>query len=506
MLQDMLLLFCSVLCSRAHNILVESMIMISGLLVAFVLYLGIVFSIGIAAAFYRKKSKQAVDADFILGGRSTHWLLTALSAHAADMSDWLFMGLPAAVYMLGGTQVWIPIGLLCGMFSAWHFIARPLRIASAHYGASTIASFFQKRYSDTSGLIGAVTALISFFFFSIYISVGLKGIGYVLESAFGINYHLGIGIALLVIVSYLLVGGFASVALLDLFQGIFLLCMLILVPVVAFIKVGSLQAMLNAAAIRQVSLALIPDWSVYNLLGIFLNPFAWCLGYFGMPHILTKFMGTENPDDLYKAKYFGIAWQICATGAAVAVGVVGIAYFQTAFLVKPELIFVLMAKTLFTPFFAGIVLCAIVAATISTVDSQLLVLAGIITEDFYKGLINPRASTAQMQRVYNAALLTAALIGFVLAWHESSTIMGLVRYAWAGLGAAFGPLMIMSLYSEYPNRYGALAGIITGAGVAAVWDMLNPLIISMPIYAIVPAYFASTCAIYGVSWFTHKSR
>jgi solute:Na+ symporter, SSS family len=477
--------------------------MIDGLLVAFILYLGVVFIIGIAAA-YRKKDQSKSDSDFILGGRSTHWLLTALSAHAADMSDWLFMGLPAAVYMLGGTQVWIPIGLLCGMFLAWHYVARPLRIASAQYGASTIASFFQKRYNDGSGLIGAVTALISFFFFSIYISVGLKGIGYVLESAFGINYHVGIGIALVVIVSYLLVGGFASVALLDLFQGIFLLCMLILVPLVAFMQIGSVQALYDAAAVKQVSLVLFPEWSLHGLLSIMLNPFAWSLGYFGMPHILTKFMGIENPDDMYKAKYFGITWQLCATGAAVLVGIIGIAYFQNEHIVKPELIFVLMAKTLFAPFFAGIVLCAIVAATISTVDSQLLVLAGIITEDFYKGLINPQASVIKMQRVYTGALLGAAAIGFAVAWHESSTIMGLVRYAWAGLGASFGPLMVVSLYSQYPNRYGALAGILTGAGVAATWDIINPLLTTMPIYAMVPAYVASVCAIYGASWITQR--
>jgi solute:Na+ symporter, SSS family len=470
--------------------------MITGLLAAFVLYLGVIFIIGISVACC-KKSKDT--SDFILGGRSTHWLLTALSAHAADMSDWLFMGLPAAVYVYGGTQMWIPIGLLCGMFSAWHFIAKPLRIVSAQLGASTIASFFQKRYNDNSGLIGAVTALISFFFFSIYISVGLKGIGYVLEAAFGINYHLGIAIALLVIVSYLLVGGFASVALLDLFQGIFLLGMLVLVPLVAFMKIGSFDALIDAAKIKKVSLALIPDWSMHSILAIFLNPFAWALGYFGMPHILTKFMGSENPDDLYKAKYVGISWQLCATGAAVAVGIVGIAYFQDVLLEKPELIFVVMAKTLFPPFFAGIVLCAIVAATISTVDSQLLVLAGIITEDFYKGFINPAASQMHMRVMYKISLVIAASIGFCVAWHESSTIMGLVRYAWAGLGASFGPLMILSLYSKYPNKYGALAGILTGAIVAAIWDFINPLVTSMPVYAIVPAYVASIIAIYAGS-------
>lgn len=479
--------------------------MIDGLLIAFGLYLSVVAAIGFAGSWFRPVTVAQSDAsDFMLGGRSTHWLLTALSAHAADMSDWLFMGLPAAVFLKGGIEVWIPIGLLCGMFCAWQFVARPLRIMSAQYGATTLASFFQKRYADTQGIIGAVAALISFFFFSIYISVGLKGVGYVLESAFGIPYHLGIGVALVVIISYLMLGGFSSVALLDLFQGIFLLVMLMLVPVVAYFKVGGWSAIADAAAAKNVSLSLIPDFSFFTMLSIVLSPFSWALGYFGMPHILTKFMGSANAADLHKAKYVGVAWQLLATGAAVAVGIVGIAYFSAVELAKPELIFVLMAKALFTPFWAGIVLCAIVAATISTVDSQLLVLAGIITEDFYKGLVHQRASHAALKSVYAGALVAAAFISFVIAWHESSTIMGLVRYAWAGLGASFGPLMLVSLYAMYPNKYGALAGIITGALVAATWDVMNLYITSMSIYAIVPAYAASFAAIYGVSWFTKR--
>jgi sodium/proline symporter len=237
---------------------------------------------------------------------------------------------------------------------------------------------------------------------------------------------------------------------------------------------------------------------------VLLNPFAWALGYFGMPHILTKFMGSANATDLHKAKYVGVAWQLLATGSAVAVGIVGIAYFQSIVLAKPELIFVLMAKQLFSPFWAGIVLCAIVAATISTVDSQLLVLAGIITEDFYKNMLRPSASAPELKRVYAASLVIAATIGFAIAWHETSTIMGLVRYAWAGLGASFGPLMLVALYSKNINKYGALAGIITGALVAATWDIINPMLLNMQIYAIVPAYGASFIALFCVSRLTKK--
>lgn len=474
---------------------------------AFVLYISVVFIIGIVSSlYYKNKQELGNSGDFILGGRSTHWLLTALSAHAADMSDWLFMGLPAAVYVAGGVEAWIPIGLVIGMFLAWHYIASPLRIASEKYHAYTIASYFQKRYQDNSGILGGLTALISFFFFAAYIAVSLKGIGYVLYSAFGMNYHIGILIALAVILSYLLIGGFASVALLDLFQGTFLLCMLLLVPLYGLMHVGGITSIQTFAAFKGISLSLFPSWSLSSFMYIILNPFAWCLGYFGMPHILTKFMGSADAENMHKAKYVGLTWQLLATGAALAVGFVGIAYFAGGIPMKNELIFVEMAKSLFSPFVAGIVLCAILAATISTVDSQLLVLAGIIAEDFYKGLINKQATVVQVYRVYMFALVGSACVGFCVAWDEASTIMGLVRYAWAGLGASYGPLMLCSLYSHYPNKYGAMAGMIVGGVIAATWSLINPYVTYMPVYAIVPGFIASFCTIYFITWCTKTVR
>jgi sodium/proline symporter len=472
---------------------------------AFVLYSITVLCIGLFASQHHDETKKKSDSDdFILGGRSTHWLLTALSAHAADMSDWLFMGLPAAVYTIGASQIWIPIGLLCGMFCSWHFVARRLRIATEQYQAYTLASYFKKRFNDTSGLLVATAALLSFFFFAIYVSVGLKGIGYVLQSAFHIPYHVGICIGLCIVLPYLLLGGFSSVAMLDLFQGIFLLGMLVLVPIYAYVQLGSFGEIVRAAHAKGISLALIPDVSFKGVLALLLNPFSWCLGYFGMPHILTKFMGTANPDEINKAKYVGISWQLLATCAAVSVGLVGIAFFSGGVPGKTEFIFIEMAKSLFSPFIAGLVLCAILAATISTIDSQLLVLAGIVAEDFYKNIINPAASSAQVYKVYQGAIAGGALVGLACAVNEQSSIMSLVQYAWAGLGAAFGPLVLVSLYSSYPNKYGALAGLLSGSCIAVTWDYLNPLLTDMQIYAMVPAFMGNFVAIYVVSWLTKK--
>lgn len=476
--------------------------------ISFVVYLLIVMAIGIISA-YKLKPTHAIDAtnaeqssDFILGGRTTHWFLTALSAHAADMSDWLFMGLPAAIYMLGANQIWICIGLLFGMFMAWHMIAAPLRRASEKYNSFTLASYFKERFNDTSGILVGLTAIISCFFFAVYLSVGIKGIGYVLKSAFDIDYHVGTFLAVIVVTLYTVIGGFISVAWIDLFQGLFLLMMLILVPVVGYFTVGGYEAISEAASIRNVSLALVPDYSFKTIVGILLNPFAWALGYFGMPHILTKFMGSADAQDMHKAKYVGVTWQILALSAAALVGIVGLAYFPTAVPGRSEFIFIEMAKSLFSPWIAGLVLCAILAATISTVDSQLLVLAGIIAQDFYKQFINKRATHKQIFMTYRIALVVSALVGFAIAWNEESTIMTLVKYAWSGLGASFGPLVIASLYSKNINKFGAIAGVITGGLVSATWDLINPFIPSIQIYSIVPAYIASFAMIYGISYLT----
>jgi len=474
---------------------------------AFIIYLLTILLIGIISS---KKAKNITSdngsTSFILGNRSTNWFLTALSAHASDMSDWLFMGLPAAVYVAGGYEIWIPIGLLIGMFLCWHFIASPLRIETEKYHATTLASYFKNRFNDKSGIIVGIAALISFFFFSIYLSVGLKGIGYVLKSAFDINYHLGILLAVLVVVAYTLIGGFVSVAWIDLFQGIFLLIMLMFVPIYTFFYIGGWPAITQAAQSKSISLSLLPDYSLRTIASILLNPFAWGLGYFGMPHILTKFMGAQNSKDMYKSKYLGLVWQFLATFSAIAVGVVGIAYFTNGIPFKNEFIFIEMTKTLFNPWLGGFILCAILAATISTVDSQLLVLAGIIAEDFYKNIFNKKATGQQVYFVYRIALIIAAIAGFLVAWNEESTIMSLVKYAWSGLGSAFGPVIIMLLYSKNINKYGAIAGILTGTIVSIFWNYINPYITTINIYSIVPAYIFALISIYFVSKLTNSIK
>jgi SSS family solute:Na+ symporter len=476
------------------------------LLVSFVVYLLIILAIGLFASYRAKSHASSSQTDFLLGGRNTGWFLTALSAHAADMSDWLFMAFPAAVYLTGGYSLWIMVGLIGGMMLVWQCMAARLRTESERYHGVTLGSFLSNRFGDTSGAIAGVAAAISLIFFIIYLSAGLKGIGFVLKSAFNIDYHVGLVVAMAVVLTYTLVGGFTSIAVIDLFQGLFLLSMIVLVPLVAYGRVGGFTAIMDAVHVRGISLSLLPSFDFNTIASIILNPLAWGLGYFGMPHILTKFMGAKNAADLHKGKYVGLVWMLLALSAAALVGIIGLAYFPHGVPEKTELIFVKMTQSMFSPWVAGIILCALLAATISTVDTQLLVLAGIITQDLYYTFWQPRATMIHLKMVYRWALCVAAIFGLCCAWNEESTIMALVQYGWGGLGASFGPIMILALFCNRITKYGALAAMLVGCAVSCLWPFVAPYITAIPVYAIAPAYLCSFLAAYGISYLEKSVR
>lgn len=464
--------------------------------IAFIIYLIIILIIGIISSKKLKNQNLNNNFDFILGGRTSGWLITSLSAHAADMSDWLFMGLPAAIYLNGIKEIWIPIGLLFGMFLSWQFIAKKIRISSERYNANTITSYLANITKDNSGIIITISALIMFFFFTIYLSVGIKGIGYVLKSAFGINYYLSTLLAVFVVVSYTLIGGFVSIAYIDLFQGIFLLLMLMIVPIYTLIKLSSYSSEINIYKILNFNNLKENFWLIP------FNQFSWFLGYFGMPHILTKFMAIENTKNINKSKYFGLAWQFLALTSAVLVGLIGHAYFQAikSNLDKPEFIFIEITKSLFNPWIAGIILCAILAATISTIDSQLLVIASTVAQDIYKNLINKEATQKSINNVYKASIIISAFTGLLIAWQKNSTIMSLVKYAWSGLGASFGPAILLSLYCNKINKWGIISAILTGFVTSISWVILNHYIMKIEIYSILPAFILSIISYYITTW------
>lgn len=464
---------------------------------AFFLYFSILLGIGIAS--HRKQNSAA---DFLVANRSLNFWLTALSAHASDMSSWLFMAFPAAVYLSGLDQLWTAFGLILGMLMNWQLVAKRLRVETEKRQAYTLSMFFERRFQDTSGIISLITASMILIFLTSYLSSGLIAMGLLFESLFGMNYYLGLSIAMCVVVSYTVLGGFLTVACTDLFQGIFLFFVIMIVPVVAFYTIeGGWQQIVATLNEKEVTLSLLPDSSWAGVMSSVFLMFGWGLGYFGQPHIITKFMGIRNPADLRKAKYLGISWQICVLTAAAFVGIIGVKFFSDG-LADPQLVFVEMVKQLFSPFFVSLILCGILAATISTMDSQILVCSSVISEDFWKRLIRRNASSREVVIVSRLAVVFVALIALALAFNRNTTILAVVLYAWSGLGSAFGPLVLMSLYSTVSNRYGAITGIFIGGTTVIVWPYVNPLLFAYEIPPMIAAFPLSLFSIYFVSRLT----
>ncbi len=470
----------------------------TAVLLAFTSYFAILLIIGLTA---HKKNSTATD--FMLGNRSLNFWITAISAHASDMSSWLFMAFPMSIFLAGVEKGWIAIALITGMFLNWHFVAPKLRIATEIYQANTLSSFFEKRFNDTSGIIRILSALMSLIFLTFYVSAGLISLGFLFESLFHINYYIGIFAATLIVVIYTFAGGFLTVAWTDLFQGLFLLLMLFLVSFVAFLKIPGFSSIYEVASNKKISLSFFPDSKTGSYLNIVYLILSWGLGYFGQPHIITKFMGIKRPDEMYKSKYLGICWQICALSAAAFIGLIGIVYFPNG-MQNPELIFVEIVKDLFNPFISGFILCAVFAATMSTMDSQILVCASVMTEDLYKKIINPKANNNQTLKITRFCVVGIAIFALFLASDKSKTIMESVSYAWSGLGCSFGPLVLASLHSKKANRYGAIAGIISGGIVAGFWPSLNSLYLHTLIPSMIPGFISGIIAIYGISFLTKE--
>lgn len=448
--------------------------------------------------------KQTSAADFIVGNRSLNFWVTALSAHASDMSSWLFMAFPAAIFIGGLSQAWIAVGLVAGMFMNWQFVAKKLRTSTEKYDSYTLSTFFENRFKDNTGILRILTALVALFFLTCYISAGLIAMGGIFESMFGINFYVGLSIASFVILIYTFVGGFITVAWTDLFQALFLLFVIVLVPVIGYHSLGNgYHSILAAAEAKNLSLSFIPDLSFDSFLAIIFLIFSWGLGYFGQPHIVTKFMGINDPENMRKSKALGMTWQLTALSAAAAVGLVGIAYFDQG-IANPEHVFIEMVKSLFHPMAAGFVLCGLMAASMSTIDSQVLVCGSVCSEDIYKHIFKRHASPRELLIVSRLGVLLVSLLSLFLALSKNSTIQEAVLYAWSGLGCAFGPLVLMSLYSKSANKYGAIAGVLVGGVVAGVWDSLNGYITDLVIPAMIPGFALSLISIYVVSKMTSE--
>ncbi|OGN64036.1 MAG: sodium:proline symporter [Chlamydiae bacterium RIFCSPHIGHO2_12_FULL_49_9] len=478
----------------------ESFFANSSLLLEFAIFTSY-FAALIAVAFFSYQ-KQKSDTDFILGDRSLNFWLTALSAHASDMSSWLFLGYPALVFMTGLFSAWAAIGLTVFMFLNWQFIAPKLRVVTEQSNSLTLSSYFETRFGDTSGSLRLISAFMSVLFFTFYISSGLVGLGVLVESLFGLSYLAGISIGLFIVVLYVFMGGYRTVAWIDLFQGFFLLGVIVFIPVYLLIQFGGLDPVMKAVEAKNLTTSLFPNFSAYTITKILLTSFGWGLGYLGQPHILTKFMGIRCVSDMYKAKIVGISWQTIALAAATLIGLIGVFVFPQG-LEDPQQVILNIVKTSLAPFFAGLVLCAILAATTNVMAAQILVVASNLSEDFYKRLFRRHATPQEMLWISRASVLLIAVLGFAIAFFKISTIYQLVLYSWSGLGASFGPLLLLSLYLKSINKYGAFVGILTGGLTAAIWPYFDNLY-QWDIPSLVPAFALSLFAIQTVSYLARK--
>jgi sodium/proline symporter len=461
---------------------------------AFLTYFCILMAIGL---YVYSKNKTA--SAYLVGDRSVNYWITAIATQATDMGIWLFMGFPAAVYIHGMPEAWTAIGLVVGMFLNWHFVAYRLRTATERHNKFTLFSFLESHYQDNSGVIRLLTSIFTLIFFTVYISSALMGMGKLFEFAFGLNYHIGIFLGLSAALIYTLLGGFIAVAWCDLFQGIFLLVAIVLVPTYAFFYVDGLHAITTAATVNNVPLSLFSSWSTF-LQGILLAG-SWGLGYFGQPHILLNFMGIDDPENIRHAKYIGIAWQIIVLCASISIGLIGIAYFANgATTADPQALFVLMTKQFFFPLFAGFVLCGMFAATLSTLDSHILISGSIIAQDIYKHTFNPTAHPNSIVLLSRISSLIISLIAVVLVYNvPTGSIYLWVNYAWTGLGSTLGPVILVTLYSTICTRHGAIAGIIAGGVTSAIWPLFDQSILPM-----IPSFAAGLIAIYTVSALTRS--
>jgi len=468
--------------------------MINQIIFSFIMYFAVLVGIGL---FFYSRSKNA--GSFLVANRSLNYWVTAIAAQSSDMGSWLFLGYPAVVFLHGSIKIWVAVGLVIFMYLNWLLIAAKLRTATERYRSFTLPTFFERRFDDASGVLRMLSAIVALFFFLLYLAAGLVGLGTLFESVFHISYYTGILIGTAITVAYILIGGFFAVAWCNLFQGIFLMVMIVTVPLYALHIMGGANSIYTQATIQGISLHFIPT-DISSLLLILFNIASFGLGYFGQPHILVNFMSIDNVDNVKNATRVGITWQILVLAAASAIGLIGIGYFQHG-INNPEHIFVQMTTDLFPPLLAGFVLCAILAAALSTINTQLLVAAGNFAEDIYPKFAHRTITSHHLVNVSRGATVIIALLAMLIAYNIRSTIYDLVLYAWSGLGSAFGPLVIAALYYKQPTRQGAIAGLITGSCIGLMWPFFNT---SIP--TLVPGLGISMVVIIAVSMITGTNQ
>lgn len=467
-------------------------------IVSLAAYFLLMMAIGVYGYF---KSTSNVS-EYMLGGRKLHPAVGALSAGASDMSGWMLMGLPGAIYLTGLGAAWIAIGLVIGAYFNYLLVAPRLRVYTEEADdAITIPDYFEKRFHDHSHALRVFSSIVIVVFFTLYTSAGIVAGGKLFEASFGLDYQTGLFITTSVVVAYTMFGGFLAVSLTDFVQGCIMFLALILVPWVTWTELNALPEPLTQLEPNYVS------WfSGITFLGL-ISSLSWGLGYFGQPHIIVRFMAIRSLADMRTARRIGMSWMIIAVIGAVLTGLLGFVYVsQTETnLDDPETVFILLSQVLFNPYLSGFLLAAILAAIMSTISSQLLVSSSSLTEDFYKNFLRKEATQTELVTVGRLSVLSVSIIATLLALDSNSSILSLVSNAWAGFGAAFGPVIILSLYWSGLTRNGALVSMILGAVTVLIW-IYGPFSfagqpLSAVIYEIIPGFIVATAAAIVVSKF-----
>ena len=470
-------------------------------LIAFLLYLGVMLGIGF---YFTNKSKKM--SDYFLAGRGLGSWVTAMSAQASDMSGWLLMGLPRAAYATGMGNYWIAIGLAIGTILNWALVAKPLRRFTEVCGDSiTIPQYLQNRFKADSPLIRVVCAVVIFVFFLVYTTSAFVSGGKLFQVVFNIDptnetyAKAAVIISALIIIVYTFMGGFNAVAWTDFVQGILMFVTIVALPIALVSNTPNFSAdMLYAtqklAAEGADTSGYMSMTSGMSTIDIISN-LAWALGYFGMPHILVRFMAIKDTKEVKKSAIIAIVWVLISLTAAVLIGILGRVFLDsqsvTLSAAEQELIFIKTVKMLFPSFLGGIFLSAVLASIMSTADSQLLVTASAVVNDFYKVVVKKEASENKLMWISRGAVIAISVIACILALNPNDSIMGIVSNAWAGFGAAFGPAIVFSLYWKRLTLKGTAAGIIGGAATVILWEYILPASVTMGLYSIVPGCIVS---------------
>lgn len=466
-------------------------------LLAIILYLAILLVIG----YYSYRKTKDIS-DYMIGNRGLGPIVTALSAGASDMSGWMLMGLPGAVYSTGISSMWLSIGLTIGAYFNYRLLAPRFRIYTEVASNSlTVPDYLENRFKDNSKMLRLVSGITILVFFTLYVSSGIVAGGKLFRDLFGFTYTSGVVVTLSIVVLYTYFGGFLAVTLTDFFQGSLMFVVLIMVPTVAYMNLG-LDPGTFVSRVKHIDPALfdiLRGTSLPTILGFL----AWGLGYFGQPHIIVRFMAITSAKELKSARKIGISWMAIGLLGAMSSGLIGLVYFVSINqpLKDPEMVFLRLGDILFHPFITGVILSAVLAAIMSTISSQLLVCSSSITKDFYLAFLNKDASESIQMLIGRLSVLIIAALAVIFAYVPNKTILNIVGQAWAGFGSAFGPLLLLSLHWKRMTKWGALSGMIVGGLTVIIWILSG---LSAYLYEMIPGFALSLIAVVVVSLLTEK--